>query len=206
MKTEMTLKEGLKKLIPMILSEKKLFLGGLLFMVLTTAGRLLDPIVIAHIIDVSVPKQDIKDMFMWGMLFAAVILISGFLSYLQIMWMAKLGVKIITKLKFNVFNHLLFLPVSWFDKTPVGELISRVESDCERVKDLFSQFSVTMIGNVLFFIGMLTILMLKDWKITLILFIPMTCVLCLAIIIIRYLTKYYKKSRELNAVITGRLT
>ncbi|MCK9328940.1 MAG: ABC transporter ATP-binding protein/permease [Candidatus Cloacimonetes bacterium] len=206
MKTEMSLKDGLKKLFPMIISEKQLFLGGLLFMVLTTVGRLFDPIVIAHIIDVSVPKQDIKDMFLWGFVFAGVILVSGFMSYLQIMWMAKLGVKIITKLKFKLFNHLMFLPVSWFDKTPVGELISRVESDCERVKDLFSQFSVTMIGNILFFVGMLVILLYKDWKITLFLFIPMTCVLCLSIIIIRYLTKYYKKSRELNAVITGRLT
>lgn len=206
MKTEMTLKDGLKKLIPMIMTEKSLFIGGIIFMILTTIGKLLDPLVIAHIIDVSVPNQDIKDMFLWGGIFAFVIIVSGFMSYLQIMWMAKLGVKIITKLKFNVFNHLLFLPVAWFDKTPVGELISRVESDCERVKDLFSQFSVTMIGNILFFIGMLTVLAIKDWKITLILLIPMTLVLVLALLVIRYLTKFYKKSRELNANITGRLT
>ena len=206
MKTEMTIKTGLKKLFPMIMTEKWLFFGGLTFMCLTTIGRLLDPLVIAHIIDNSVPNKDIKDMFLWGTAFAVVILISGFMSYMQIMWMAKLGVRIITNLKFKVFNHLLFLPVSWFDKTPVGELISRVESDCERVKDLFSQFSVTIIGNVLFFIGMLAVLLFKDWKITLLLFIPMTLVLILAISIIKYLTKFYKKSRELNAEITGRLT
>ena len=202
----MTVKLGLKKLLKMIMSEKKLFFGSLIFMLLTTLGKLLDPLVIAHIIDVSVPSGDLKNMFHWGIFFAVVILLSGVLSYLQIIWMAKLGIKIITNMKYDLFNHLLLLPVSWFDKTPVGELISRVESDCERVKELFSSFSVTIVGNVLFFFGMIIVLFMKNWIITCLLFIPFTVVIIVALILIRLLAKWYKRSRELNAEITGRLT
>jgi len=206
MKTELTLKEGVKQLFKMILTEKWLFLFSLLLMILTSVCKILDPLVVAHIIDHSVPNGDLKDMFLWGGAFSVIIILSGLLNYLQIIMMAKLGLKIITQLKLKLFSHLLFLPISWFDKTPVGVLISRVESDCERVKDLFSQFSVTIIGNVLFFIGMMAVLLYKDWKITLILFIPLTLFMYIAILVIRYLAKFYKRSRELNADITGRLT
>ena len=203
---EMTLKEGIKKLLQMIFTEKKLFFGATIFMILTTAGRLLDPLIIAHIIDVSVPNEDVKGLFRLGGFYVFVIISSGFLSYLQIIWMSKLGLKIINDLKLKIFNHLLYLPVAWFDKTPVGELISRVESDSERIKQLFSSFSVTIIGNILFFFGVFIILLYKNWTITLLLLIPLSLVSANAILLIRFLTKFYKKSRELNADITGRLT
>ena len=206
MKNEMTLKEGIKKLLETIMTEKYLFWGSMVLMLLTTLGRLLDPLVIAHIVDTSVPNDDIGDIFVWGGAYAVVILLSGLTSYLQIIMMAKLGVKLITNLKYKIFSHLLFLPVGWFDKNPVGSLISRVESDCERVKDLFSHFSVTVISNILYFAGVLAVLLYRDWKVTLTLFVPMALVLVTAIFVIKYLTKYYKKSRELNADITSRLT
>ena len=206
MKPEMTLKEGVVKLFIMIMTERKLFFGGLLFMVLTTIAKLIDPLIMAHIIDYSVPNEDLPSMFFWGGTFAVVILFSGFLNYLQFIWMAKLGLKIITAMKFKLFNHLLLLPIVFFDKTPAGVLISRVESDCERVKELFSNFSITIIGNLLFFLGMLLVLLYMNWKITLILFLPLSLVMAFAVLIIKYLTKYYQKSRELTAELTGRLT
>jgi ABC-type multidrug transport system fused ATPase/permease subunit len=175
-------------------------------MCLTTVAKVVDPLVIAHIIDNSVPKEDIKDMMFWGITFSLIVILSGILNYFQILFMAKLGIKIITKLKFDTFNHLLLLPISWFDKTPVGVLIARVESDCERVKEFFSQISITIITNVLFFIGMLIVLLYRDWKITITLFIPMTILIIITLSIIKYLTKYYKKSREIYAEISGRLT
>lgn len=196
----------LKKIVPLIKDQKYLFLGGFIAMLLTTAGRLIDPIVLAHIIDVSVPKNDIKDMFLWSALFALVVILSGLLSYFQIMLLSKSGIKVITKIKYDVFQHLASLPVGWFDKTPTGELISRVESDGERVKDLFSQFSIMIFGNILFFIGMMAILFSKDMKTTGILMIPISFVILTAIFIVRYLSSYYRKSRVLNADITGFLT
>ena len=206
MTKENNIKPYLKRIYPLVKSEKWLFLIGFVTMLLTTASRLADPLVIAHIIDVSVPKNDVKDMFLWGGLFALIIVFSGFLSYVQITVLAKSGIKVITRIKYEVFNHLTKQPVSWFDKTPTGELISRVESDGERVKELFSTFSIMIIGNILFFVGMLIILFQKDWKITMVLLIPMILIVISAVFIVRYLSKFYKKSRVLNADVTSILT
>jgi ATP-binding cassette subfamily B protein len=199
-------KDYLKKIIYLIKEQKWPFILGLAAMLLTTAGRLLDPIILAHIIDVSVPNNDMNDMFKWGGFFAIIVICSGLLSYFQNIILSKTGIRIITKIKYDVFSHLASLPVAWFDKTLTGELISRVESDGERVKELFSQFSIMIFGNLLFFVGMLVILFSKDFKTTAILMIPISFVVVTAIFIVRYLSRYYKRSRVLNAEITGFLT
>jgi len=128
------------------------------------------------------------------------------LSYLQILLLSRLGIKIITKFKGDVFSHLLKLPVSWFNKQPVGELIARVESDSERVKVLFSDLSITIIGNVLFFIGGFIILFILQWKITI--YILPAIILC-GIgywFLFRYLNKFFRQIRERYAVITAKIT
>ncbi|MFO8061299.1 MAG: ABC transporter ATP-binding protein [bacterium] len=192
-----------KRIIPYLKDDKKLFLGGLLSMIFVSGAQLLDPLILAHIIDNSVPAGDVQDMILWGGLFIIVIVISGVLSYFQTIMLARLGVKVITKLKYNVFEHMMKLPVSYFDKHPVGKLIARVESDGEKVKQLFSQFSVMILGNLMFFIGMLAIMFYKNWQVTMAIALPLPLLLAIVIIVVRYLARYYRKIRSLYADVSG---
>ncbi len=153
----------LKLLFPFVKKDLGLLIFGLFAMLVTSGLRLLNPLILAQIIDHSIPDKNMAQMFQYGAYFVIVVLLSGLLSYLQILLLSRLGIKIITKFKGNVFSHLLKLPVSWFNKQPVGELIARVESDSERVKVLFSDLSITIIGNVLFFIGGFVILFILQW-------------------------------------------
>lgn len=196
----------LKKLMPYIWHDKHLFLAGLFSMLLVSGARLLDPLIIAHIIDVSIPKNDIKDMFIYAGLFVIVIIFSGIIAYFQTITLSKLGIKIVTKIKAEVFDHLLQLPVSYFDQYKVGELMARVESDAEKVKQLFSSFSIMIIGNIMFFLGMVIILLWKSTYVTILLMIPIIIITFLMTIMIRYLNKYYKKIRKLYARVSGVLT
>ena len=179
---------------------------GLFAMLVTSGLRLLNPLILAQIIDHSIPDKNMAQMFQYGAYFVIVILLSGLLSYLQILLLSRLGIKIITKFKGNVFSHLLKLPVSWFNKQPVGELIARVESDSERVKVLFSDLSITIIGNVLFFIGGFVILFILQWQITI--YILPAIILC-GIgywFLFKYLNKFFRLIRERYAIITAKIT
>lgn len=196
----------LKKLMPYIWHDKHLFLTGLISMLLVSGARLLDPLIIAHIIDVSIPKNDVKDMFIYAGIFVIVIIFSGIIAYFQTIILAKLGIKIVTKIKAEIFDHLLQLPVSYFDQYKVGELIARVESDAEKVKQLFSSFSIMIFGNIMFFLGMIIILLLKSTYVTVLLMIPIIIITFLMTIMIRYLNKYYKRIRKLYARVSGVLT
>ncbi len=196
----------LKQLIPYILRDKWLFLFGIFAMLVTSSLRLIDPLLIAHIIDKSVPSANIVEMIRYGIYFVVVIAITGVLNYLQVVLLSKLGIKIITRFKFDIFRHLLKLPVAWFNGQPVGELIARVESDSERVRGLFSHLSITIIGNLVFFAGVVTILLIRESTVTVYL-VPIIVVVVIAYYyLIRYISKFYRKIREMNADITAKIT
>jgi len=196
----------IRQIIPYLKKDKWLFAFGLFAMVLTSSMRLVDPLILAHIIDKSIPNKDMADMLRYGGFFVAVILVSGILSYLQIVLMARLGVKIITNFKGNVFRHLLKAPVGWFNTKPVGELIARVEGDSERVKNLFSDLSIQILGNLIFFVGVYAVLLHKESRITLIMTVPVVMIMVSYYFVVRYLYKYYRKIRELYANITAKIT
>ena len=195
-----------KLLYPFIRKDLGLLFFGLFAMLVTSGLRLLHPLILAQIIDHSIPEKDMGQMYHYGLIFVVVVLLSGLLSYLQIVLLSRLGIKIITKFKGDVFKHLLKLPVPWFNKQPVGELIARVESDSERVKALFSDLSITIIGNVLFFLGVFIVLFVRDWRIT-IYILPMIIVCIIAYsYLIKYLSRFYRQIRERYANVTAKLT
>ncbi|MFA5498275.1 MAG: ABC transporter ATP-binding protein [Candidatus Cloacimonadia bacterium] len=196
----------LKRLIPYIWEEKWLFIGGFSMMLVTSFLRLFDPLIIAHILDVIVPNHNLSQLYLYAGLFIGLVLTLGILSYSQVIILSKMGIKIVTKLKFEVFRHLLQLPVNYFDKNPVGELMARVESDCENVRQLFSDLSVKIFGNLIFFVGILIVMFIRSWSVSLIILIPISIILVSVILTTRYLRKFFKRERELNEEITGIVT
>ena len=196
----------LKLLYPFIKKDKGLLFFGLFAMLVSSALRLVDPLILALIIDKSIPNHDLSEMLRYGFMFIAVVLVSGLLSYLQIVLLSRLGIKIITKFKGNVFSHLLKLPVAWFNKQPVGELIARVESDSERVKVLFSDLSITIMGNLLFFVGVFVVLLYRDWKTTSII-LPIIAISIVAYsLLFRYISRFFRLIREKYAIISAKIT
>ena len=193
-------------LLNYIKKDKWLFVFGFFTMILTSISYLIDPLILAHIIDKSVPNSDMHDMLLYALFFLGLIVVSGILTYVQTIVMAKVGVKIITRIKADLFNHLLTLPISFFDKNQVGELIARVESDSEKVKQFFSQFSLMILGNLLFFVGMFAVLFYKNAHLTSILLIPILIVGISTRYLFKYLNKFYKKIRVSFAEVTSVLT
>jgi len=193
-------------LYPYVKQDKGLLFFGLMAMLITSSLQLVDPLILALIVDKSVPAGDMTQTFRYGMIFVGVVLVSGLLSYLQIVLLSRLGIKVITNFKGRVFRHLLILPVEWFNRQSVGELIARVESDSERVKVLFSELSIRIIGNFLFFIGVFVVLFIRQWQVTIWILPAMGTAIVGYYYLIRYLSKFYRLIREKYADITGRIT
>lgn len=196
----------LKLLYPFIKEDKGLLFFGLFAMLVTSALRLVDPLILALIIDKSIPDRNMAEVLRYGFMFIGVVLISGLLSYLQIVLLSRLGIKVITKFKRDVFSHLLKLPVGWFNKQPVGELIARVESDSERVKVLFSELSITIVGSLLLVVGVFVVLMIRDAATT-ILIMPIIIISIVAYsYLFKYISKFFRQIREKYAIISAKIT
>ncbi|MFO8144645.1 MAG: ABC transporter ATP-binding protein [Candidatus Syntrophosphaera sp.] len=196
----------IKLLFPYVKKDLGLLGFGLFAMLLTSATQLIYPLILAEIVDKSIPSGSVESMYRYGFLFVGVVLVSGLLSYLQIVLLSRLGIKIITKFKAQVFRHLLTLPIEWFNKQQVGELIARVESDAERVKMLFSELSIRIIGNVFFFIGVFVVMFLREWRISIYILPSMTIAIVGYYFLIRYLARFYRMIRERYAVVSAKIT
>jgi len=96
----------LKLLYPFVKKDMGLLFFGLFAMLVTSGLRLLHPLILAQIIDHSIPDKNMPQMYRYGLYFVVVVLMSGFLSYLQIVLLSRLGIKIINKFKGLSFIHI----------------------------------------------------------------------------------------------------
>jgi ATP-binding cassette subfamily B protein len=183
-----------------------LFLVGFLAMTAVTAGQLAGPLILRSIIDTCIPRGDVGGMLALAAAYFAIVLAMGGLTYYGTMVIARLGIEVVTRIKKDLFTHFLTLPVSYFDVHPVGELMSRTESDTERVRDLFSRVGIVLATDILFFAGMLAVCFSLSPTITL--YIAAAIPLALAVVIFFFdkLRALYDKSRGLYASICAHVT
>ncbi len=205
MSKKLNIKKNYKLLQPYLWKEKKLLLFGLLLMIFVSAAHLIDPLILAHIVDVSVPNQDLKDMYQYAFFFIGLIIVSGIASYTQIIILSKLGLKVITDIKMKLFAHLMKISVSFFDNRPVGDFITKVENDSEKVRFLFSELSIRIIGNLLFFIGVIIVITYKSPDVSAWILVAITIIAIAYNYFMRFMGKIFKKVREKYSEVTANI-
>lgn len=189
-----------------VMDFKRLFILGFLAMALVTAGQLAGPLILRSIIDQSIPKADVWGMFYRALAYLAVVLAMGGLTYYGSITIARLGLEVVTRIKKDLFSHFLTLPVSYFDAHPVGELMSRTESDSERVRELFSNVGISLATNLLFFLGMLGVCFVLEPHVTVYIACALPFALGFVIFFFDRLRAYYDRSRGFVAGINARVT
>ena len=121
-----------------------------------------------------------------------VLLVQGLaivLQYVQRVMLETIGQETMLDLKTGLFEHILSLDTSFFDRHPVGRLMSRIELDAEALRLLFTNTVVVVIGDVLMMIGIWSVMFWKNWRVAAILFVLLP-VLALLIWIFHRLTTH----------------
>lgn len=90
--------------------------------------------------------------------------------YLQGLTMQFMGQRIMYDLRMEVFSKLQRLPVAFFDRTPVGRLVTRVTNDIDALNELFTAGLVSIFGDVVLLGGIVCVLFWFDWKLALVTF------------------------------------
>jgi ATP-binding cassette, subfamily B, multidrug efflux pump len=195
-----------KKLASHVARYKKYAIPGLIVMVIITLGRVLQPIILKEIIDKAVPKADTALLLRYALLYFALVVMAGILTYVGNILVSKLGLSIVTLIKQDMFSHLLTLPVSYFDAHPVGELMSRTENDTEKVRDLFSSLGVTFIVSVLTMLGMFGVTFVLAPTLALVMLGVTAAFLAVLLVFFGRLLHLYEASRSLYAKILSKVT
>jgi ABC-type multidrug transport system fused ATPase/permease subunit len=127
--------------------------AGVLLLVSSGLG-LLGPVLLKRAIDVNIGHSDLRGLAVTSLIYLGIQFVLIMVGYYQQVWLALVGERGAADLKQALFRHVLDLPMSFFDKTPAGKLISRVESDTEALKMLFTRTSVVLLQSALMLVGM----------------------------------------------------
>lgn len=135
------------------------------------------PLLIEYTLDKYILKSDPTGLT-W-MLVAMIALLFGqtIIRYYHTLTTNVLGQNVIRDIRIQVFNHIINLRLKYFDNTALGKLITRTISDLETISNIFSQGLIQIIGDLLQLVVILGVMFYTDWKLTLIVLVPMPLML-----------------------------
>lgn len=131
------------------------------------------PMLIEQTLDQYILRADAAGLnnMMWLMF--AVLFLQTCVRYYHTLLTNKLGQSVIYDLRTDVFNAISNFRLKYFDQTPIGRLITRTVSDLETIADIFAEGLIQIIGDILQLLVILAIMFYTDWRLTLIVLIPM---------------------------------
>nr|WP_313368637.1 ABC transporter ATP-binding protein [Sphingobacterium mizutaii] len=107
------------------------------------------------------------------LLMFALLIAQTIIRYFHTLMTNTLGQSVIRDIRIQVFNHITNLRLKYFDNTPIGRLITRTISDLETIANIFSEGLIQIIGDLLQLVVILGVMFYTDWKLTLVVLIPM---------------------------------
>ncbi|MGB3340286.1 MAG: ABC transporter ATP-binding protein [bacterium] len=154
----------ISKLSPYFKKYKIKIIIASVLLLFSTLLTLVGPLLIKRVIDIEIPQKNMQGLLLIAFIYLIVQLFIILVRYFQEIEIQKVGERAIADLKSDLFEQLLYIPVAHFDKNPVGRLISRVDSDTETLKFLFSQTAVVLIQNTALIIGMSIVMMIVNLR------------------------------------------
>lgn len=202
----LSLLEMLRRTVPRLSPHRRTLAAAVVLMLISVGAELASPLLLRRLIDrdfrMAVDTGRFTGILSTAGIYLAVFLIGSWSSYKQILLVARMGLRVVTRLKQDLFAHILSLGMDYFDQNPPGRLLSRVESDAERLQVLFSEVALALLRVLLLMVGMLTIMFNANWKVTLLLLVIVTPCMAAGLIVLRYVRRISAVVRRLYAKLT----
>jgi ATP-binding cassette subfamily B multidrug efflux pump len=152
---------------------KATFIISAFLTVFLAASALVQPILMQKTLDDYILKDNYGGLVFMVELMIGMLAIQTGAQYYQTFMTNSLGQSVIRDLRIDIFNHITSLRLKYFDRTPIGMLITRTVSDLETIADIFSEGLISIMGDMLLVIVVIAYMLVKDWKLALITLTPM---------------------------------
>lgn len=179
---------------------------GLILIIISRMASLILPGASKYLMDDVIVN---KDMHMLKMLLLAVtgaIVVQAVTSFLLTKILSVEAQRLISQLRVKVQKHVLNLPIRFFDNSKSGELVSRIMTDVEGVRNLVGTGLVQLVGGVLTSVVSLVLLIKISPMMTLYVLIPIAIFGVVSLKAFAYIRPIFRERGKINADVTGRLT
>ena len=198
-----SLKEAFGKMLPILAGEKKGITVSVVTVILNAGLTLLGPLIIGHVIDTSIKNGDMKGVLMYSGVLLVVFAAAFVSNYIQMRAMGAVAQRMLWKLRNDVFVKLMELPLAFFNQNKSGDLISRINSDTEKLNQFFSQGLMRFIGTFFIVSGAGIFILVINWKLALASLAPAFGMVIFTQVIAPFAKKRTKNSLVTNAALTS---
>jgi ATP-binding cassette subfamily B protein len=141
-------------------------------LLLTVAGlEVVGPLILREAIDNQIGKNTTSELPRLVALYAGVLVAIFAIRYAQAVLMNYVGQRVMMDLRMQLFSHLQRMSIAFFDRNPVGRLVTRLTNDISTLEQLLSQGVVQIITNLLTVLAIVAVMLWLDWKLALLMFV-----------------------------------
>lgn len=172
---------------------KGLFVGAILISLLQAVASLAIPLILQRVVD-----RWSSDLLTteWIIYFVIAFLIQVVTSAVSIYWLHIVGQRVVANLRTTLWDHLVKLPIPFYDGIKSGELVSRLNNDTTTLQQLLSEQSVRLLTSLVSVIGAVAILFTLDWQMTLVILFSVPTTLIIVIPLGRKLRIIAKETQQ----------
>lgn len=190
---------------------KGYFAIAVLCTVLLSVMAPLRPFLIGDMVTNYIVKAQDQDMLLfWSGVIVLVLVLESVLQFLSAFYSNLLAHSIIRDLRKKLVGHILSFRIRFFDKTPIGALVTRVVSDLEAITEIFSSGLMEIAGDLISLIGVLFFMFYSNWELSLMTLIPVPLLIIATRIFAKAMHRTFQQERtqvlRLNTFVQERLT
>ena len=160
-----------------------------------SALKLVGPYLTKVAIDDYIAQGDLAGLRLIAGLYVLALLAQFVLSYFQVYVMNLTGQRIMFDIRRQIFAHLQKLHPAFFDRNPVGRLVTRVTTDVDALNELFTSGVVTVFGDIFMLVGIMVVLISLNWKLALVSFAVLPPLFAVSIVFKRRVRETYRRVR-----------
>ena len=160
---------NLRRLWPFIRPHTRYLLLSLMALITLAGLGLVRPLLMGRVVS-HAAARDSHALLRDGVYLTALVLLSQLVMVLQMYAMQLVGALSMSDLRTHIFAFLQRLPLRYFDKTPVGRLVTRATNDVDAVSEMFASGVFNAIGDLVALIGIVSAMLYLDWELALIAF------------------------------------
>ncbi|CAN5753760.1 ABC transporter ATP-binding protein [soil metagenome] len=184
--------------------------GAVLLLVSAAGLQIVGPWLIQVALDEAIPGNDGRLLATLAIAYLVATLGSFGFEYAQALVTTWLGQKVMYDLRAEIFEKLQALDLAYYDRTPVGRLMTRITSDVETLNELFSSGVVAIFGDLFTLIFIVSAMLLMDWQLALVTFAVLPFVVWTAFVFRARIRDAYRDIRvrvaRMNAFLHERIT
>mgnify|MGYP001210965003 FL=1 len=166
-----------KRILTYSKPHKKLLFSGLLMTIVLAIFSSTRPWMIGLMVGDFVTLGLKQELLLWTLLVVGILVIESFIQFYFSYTANELGQFVIKDLRIQLFKHITRLKLAYFDRHPIGMLVTRAISDIETIAEIFSQGILVIFGDLLKLSAVLCFMFYMNWELTLVVLIPIPLLL-----------------------------